>query len=241
MCGGMEIIMNTAEMREILCNIGVESTDREFILVANDAMGADIAPIADEFCAVDMSIPNEPLAKKTKEYLVRVDALTKDGYHRYTAELLFWLYTIPFMKEQYVSRGISEDMLWESMTDIPCKMRECRELYGVTGVYCDWFFIFTAIRIFRFGRLEFEVTTFTPESYSRAGVELNKGDTVYFCHIPSGGRLTEELCLESYKRAYEFFKPQLKSNILPIVCQPTFSGRRILVGFLPRTATRASL
>ncbi len=210
--------MNTTEMREILCNIGVESADREFILVASDAMGADIEPIAKEFCKIDMSIPNEPLAKKTDEYLARVDATVKEGFHRYTAQLLFWLYTIPFMKEQYARRGIPEALLWESITDIPCKMRECRELYGVTGVYCTWFFIFTAIRIFRFGRLEVEQTTFTAESYSRAGVELKKGDTVYFTHIPSGGRMSEEDCIESYKRAYEFFKPQLKSNIMPFVC-----------------------
>ncbi len=210
--------MNTTEMREILCNIGVEPSDREFILTANEVMGGDIAPIANEYCEFDMAISRDDLYRRTKEYLRLTDAKCAEGYHRYTAELLFWLLTIPFMKREYEKRGISEDLLWESLTDFTVKVRECRELYGITGVYCDWFFLFTAIRIFRFGRLELEVSEFLPDSYSKAGVELKKGDTVYFSHIPSDGKLTEEACIESYKRAYEFFKPQLKSNIMPIVC-----------------------
>lgn len=210
--------MNNVEMRDILCKIGVDPSDREFIVVSNEAMGANIAPIADEYCEFDMAISRDDLYKRTKEYLKRTDEKTVEGYHRYTAELLFWLYTIPFMKSEYKKRGIPESVLWESMTDVTCKIRECRELYGVTGVYCDWFFLFTAIRLFRLGRLEFEVCEFMPESYSRAGVELKKGDTVFFSHIPSDGRMSEEACIESYKRAYEFFKPLIKGNIMPVVC-----------------------
>ncbi len=210
--------MNTVEMREVLCNIGVEPADREFILTANEVMGDDIAPIANEYCEFDMEISRNDLYKRTKEYLKLTDAKTAEGYHRYTAELLFWLLTVPFMKNEYKKHGIPESLLWESLTDFTVKMRECRELYGITGVYCDWFFLFTALRIFRFGRLELEVSEFVPESYSRAGVELKQGDTVFFSHIPSDGRMSEESCIESYKRAYEFFKPLIKGTIMPVVC-----------------------
>lgn len=222
--------MSITEMRELLCRIGIEPSDREFIVIANKVMGEAVEPFANEYFENLNELIRSESYKKTREFLKRVDEVTAEGYHKYTTELLFWLYTIPLMKTAYEEKGISEEILYESMTDISYKVRECRELYGITGTFCDWFFLFVALKLFAFGRLQYEIAEFMPEYYSRAGVELKKGDLVYSCHIPSSGKLTPEMCLDSYKRAYEFFKPQLKSNIMPIICHsylfwPPYIGR----------------
>lgn len=203
-------------MRELLKKIGVEKTDTEFIIRANEALGEQIRKIAEEFYSVREDDRNESY-KRAVEYGKRAEALATEEFHKYTAHLLFWLHCIPQMKKDYEERGIPEKVLYETMGDLSCKIRECRELHGVTGTYEDWYFLFTDIKLFGLGRLQYEIAEFECESYKKGDFELKKGDRVYSCHIPSTGKLTKELYMESFHRAYEFFKEDLKGSIIPIV------------------------
>ena len=56
------------------------------------------------------------------------------------------------------------------------------------------------------------------DTYRFNDYEVKFGDTIYTCHIPSGERLTTDMCMKSFDRAYEFFKEDLKDDILPVVC-----------------------
>ena len=48
---------------------------------------------------------------------------------------------------------------------------------------------------------------------------LKSDDFVLGCHIPSGSPLKHQLCLNSYKLAYEYFKDRIRDGILPVICK----------------------
>ncbi len=138
-----------------------------------------------------------------------------DGY---VLRLIAWLNCVPYLEKIYKDTGLSEELFFESMKDFSYKVRECKNVYDVCGLYVDWFFLFFELKLFPVGRLQYEVDTFKYDEYTCGDMSIKKGDTVYSCHIPSGGRLTQEQCMESFQKAYEFFKPYLKGTIMPVVC-----------------------
>ena len=138
-----------------------------------------------------------------------------DGYK---SRFLGWLVCLPYLKQKFEKHGLCDDIFYESARDFVYKLRECKAVYGTDGFFVDWFFLFFDLKLFAFGRLQYEIATFESEKYSCGPVELKKGDVVYSCHIPSGGRLSMEMCMESFQRAYDFFRPQLNGSVMPIVC-----------------------
>lgn len=204
-------------MRELLKKIGIEKTDREYLLRAHETLGDEIRVIAEEFYSV-RGLSKDDSYKRAVEYGKRAEALATEEFHKYTLHLLFWIYCIPLMEKDYEKKNIPEEILYETMSDLSCKVRECRELYGVPGTFEDWYFLFTDIILFGLGRLQYEIAPFAAENYKKGDIELKKGDRVYFCHIPSTGKLTKELYMDSFHRAYEFFKDELNGTVIPIVC-----------------------
>ena len=138
----------------------------------------------------------------------------------YISNLLFWLHCVRHVKPLYEQSGIAMDVYWESMADLSCKTRECKKRTGQVGsrVTWNWYSLFFDLLLFSLGRLQFYIETFTEDRYSCGGYTLRKGDTVYSCHIPSTGKLLTEDCMDSFQRAYEFFKEDLPSSVIPIVC-----------------------
>lgn len=196
-------------MRTLLPKIGIEPADHEFILRANEALGSQISGISYAYFTKEID---------RQTALAQVATYVNGDFHKYVLNLLFWLHTIPLMAVEYQKRGIPEHILYESMTDISYKIRECRQMRGATGVDDDWYFLFTDIRLFGLGRLQFEVAEFKHDHYPSEYLSLVKGDRVYSCHIPSSGKLTKEAYMDSFQRAYEFFKPELSGTVIPIVC-----------------------
>ena len=131
----------------------------------------------------------------------------------YSSRLLGWLNCVPYLHESYKKHGLDDNLFYDTMKDFSYKFKECQAVHGAFGLFVDWFFLLFELRMFTLGRLQYEVSSFMFDEYSY----LKKGDTVYSCHIPSSGKLTEDLCLESFQRAYEFFKPNLSGNLIPII------------------------
>ena len=98
------------------------------------------------------------------------------------------------------------------------KVRECRKHYGYCGVVTPRFYQIFRCVLFGLGRLQYATLVYEEETYTSGGYALNSGDRVFACHIPSSGKLTPELCMESLDRAYQFFKNDLKDHILPVCC-----------------------
>lgn len=132
---------------------------------------------------------------------IKTDAETlKLDWHTYAMAVL--CANVPVIRERYAEKGAGDDIFWESMVDFRCKINECKKVYGVWGIDpITWYAGFFEAKIFKLGRLEYEV----------------RDEGVYSVHIPSCGALHHEDVLDSYKRAYVFFGGK-DGAILPFLC-----------------------
>ena len=133
---------------------------------------------------------------------------------KYEAHMVLLLLYVPYLKEIYKQNGLSEELLYETMSDLRAKLYESRSLKGVWGNFVAfWYGIFYRLSIFRLGRLEYE-----KKILDRDVLSLKAGTPILSCHIPSDGRLSKEDVINSLKKAYDFF-PEFRTNgLLPILC-----------------------
>ena len=137
------------------------------------------------------------------------------GIHRYTVNMVFWLYCAIPLRYIYTQRGLGLDIYYDSLKDLRYKLYECKNVYGIWGTFVDWFKLFYLCKRFALGRLEYEKQSFVLDSYKDV---LKKGDTVINMHIPSSGKLVPSEVIDSFKRAYEFFSDEVKDGVLTLHC-----------------------
>lgn len=122
--------------------------------------------------------------------------------------------------ELYKEKGIDEKIYWDSMMDLKYKFKECVDCKEVYGTFVGhWYTGFYELNRFALGRFQFENSTFgvKDEFVTSAGVTIKKGDKTVGFHIPSSGvPLTDDIRLDAYKKAYEFFKDQRREDGLLI-------------------------
>ncbi|MBQ7935422.1 MAG: DUF5596 domain-containing protein [Clostridia bacterium] len=137
----------------------------------------------------------------------------QSGVHLYTVELMVQLYAAIPLRKIYQEKGYSDVLYLDTMKDIPCKMMECHGVHGIWGtIASDWQQGFFRCKRFSLGRLQYEEFPLPIENYK----SYKKGDIVYNCHIPSGGSMPMKAVMESFKKAYAFYRSQLKDGILPV-------------------------
>lgn len=135
----------------------------------------------------------------------------------HTADLLLVLHLSSFLKNEYKRKNIPESMFWGFVCDVRCKKDECRRVKKVLGTFvADWYEGFFKLFRFSFGRLECDIIKCDQDIESKNG-KVKKGDYVLSCHIPSDGKLNYYDCIDSYKKAYAFFKDYFEDT-LPIIC-----------------------
>lgn len=174
-----------------------------------------IFPLYPEFRALS----SEALSLPLLELQERVDAFADERANKWEVRLLFLVNAFLHLYEKYKEKNLSSDLFFASVSDLASKSRKCEKIYGSVGIFTfEWYDVFLKMKAFRLGRLEFEVTEFAEDGYSKGGVTLKKGDTVLSCHIPATGALTEEKCFDSYRQASEFFAPLFPDGITRIVC-----------------------
>lgn len=106
----------------------------------------------------------------------------------------------------YRERQINEDIYFDTFHAIVIWAENCKRDYGEMGLErYDWIWRYMQCRIFKLGRLEYETI------YGTEQKELNKRalepeDLVLNLHIPRGEPLRLEACLDSFKRAMDFFE-----------------------------------
>ncbi len=145
-------------------------------------------------------------------------------YHVKSESLAFvWLIiTSEIVLERYRERGLSEELYWDTMMDLKYKFKECvdcKECYGT--FVSSWYDGFYRLNRFALGRFQFEHSTYGKEDFTASnGIVIKKGDRTIGFHIPSSGvPLTDEIRLDSYKKAYEFFKDDIRDDgILVFEC-----------------------
>ena len=142
------------------------------------------------------------------------------GVHEYTAKLLFYMSCAEILHEDYRKAGISDEIFYTSMTDLRCKAIECKNVKGVWGSFVSfWFPGFFNMSRFGLGRFQYEYSEFDADDWTAGGVTVKRGDRVINMHIPSTGQpLNDEVRLDSYRKAYEFYRGRMGADVIPFVC-----------------------
>ena len=133
----------------------------------------------------------------------------------FSADMFFLLLCSKNLKTRYEEENLSDEMYYDLMDDLACKLRECKQTLGIWGTTTlPWFQWHLKLRRFALGRFQYEAFPFRKHSgdrvgdrdeYTIAGVTVRTDDIVYRFHIPSSGSMPREKRLESYKKAYDFF------------------------------------
>lgn len=145
----------------------------------------------------------------------------ESGVNVYTVWLLFLIQASQPAVAAYLEKGVPEEIIWETFSDLRYKVWECKNVHGVWGNFVShWYHIFYTCDIVKLGRLEYEDTTYSGEvPYEKNGFVIRPGDPVKSIHIPSSGEpFDKQARLDSYKQAYAFFKEELQGKPLVCVC-----------------------
>ena len=128
------------------------------------------------------------------------------GIHEYTFAYYLCIISAKRMYENYEKENIRSSVFDDTILDLKCKLEECYMLHDIYGTFVFlWYPDMYRLNRFAFGRLQYDIAMYNWDTYNKLGFKLEEGDRVYNCHIPSMGPLTEELCMDSYKKAYDFF------------------------------------
>ena len=180
----------------------------------------DFGKIMDAMCYCYMF----PKADDMGFYLDKIENEVAPLYkeNHYTLHLIFLMNCTEELLKRYKEKGISEEIYWDTVCDIRYKLIECMECEHCVGTFvAGWFEGFFEMNRFALGRFQFEYSRFDNEGgyTSSCGHHINNGDFAVGFHIPSSGvPLTEEVRLDSYKRAYEFFKDRFEGKNCVFVC-----------------------
>ncbi|MBQ6019177.1 MAG: hypothetical protein IJL26_03260 [Clostridia bacterium] len=186
------------------------------------------AAAADCFTAVEQRLDDEPdfgaafdriangfLYQRTislGEALRQIDALAeKYGVHKYTLEFVFIMNGTEEAKRRYAAAHLSDEVFYDTWDDLRCKLLECMECKGVPGTFVGgWYSRFFDLTLRGYGRFEYVPTVFDwdLEYTMKCGRVFRPGDLYLDMHIPSSGvPLTDEIRLDSYKKAYQVYAP----------------------------------
>lgn len=114
------------------------------------------------------------------------------------------------MEEEYRLRGYDPRMFEDFLKDLACKVGECHRWFGEWGYMklTYWYPLFFRFELFAIGRFQYQIYKRPDEDrpITVGGHTVQPEDMVYFIHIPGIGPLTEDVRMDSYRRAYDFFK-----------------------------------
>lgn len=211
---------------DLIRMIGTPEEQIPLILEYEERFGAQVAGFARDYMLEDTlpaCVPYDDDTQRSNAHISckaavgKATALSDTPPEQAMLAYLFWLHCLPYLYRFYKLLGLDENLFSASLQDLNYKFRECRKVKGYPGVFVDWFFLFTELKLFAFGRLQFELVRYSYESYTAGGYTLRKGDPVYSIHIPSCGPLTRESCFDAFRKAYAFFKKDLPGTVMPIL------------------------
>ena len=124
-------------------------------------------------------------------------------------------------KPEFEKRGISGQIYFDTFSDLVCKANECKACYDVWGTFvAHWYRRFFNYNIVKLGRMEYENSEYEFDTpYMSHGITVEKGTPVKKLHIPSSSEpFDSETRLDSYKKAYEFFKSEHNGDPMVFAC-----------------------
>ena len=136
----------------------------------------------------------------------------------YTAYMLYLLFLTPQLKKMYSENGISEEIFYDTISDLRYKLDECRLVHNACGTFVPiWYKGIFEMKIFALGRLQFELNNIWFDCKIN-GKYIPKETKILSVHIPRTGKpLLHELVIDSYNQAKMFFRNEFNNEII-FVC-----------------------
>jgi len=207
----------------------------EYALSFMHELGFDAEAIDQLYCDIKKIYANEEardiFSKAVFEYESNINAdysaLRKSadvagelvGVHAYSAELLLFICFSKHLRELYRERGISDQIWFDSMSDLKWKLWECKAVKGIWGSFvAGWFPRFFNMTRFALGRLQFETVTVNDDCTVN-GKEIKKGMKALAIHIPRTlTPLTKESRIDAYRQAIEFYADEFGEEPILFAC-----------------------
>lgn len=177
---------------------------------------------------------NEEISAKAYEFMTSDNKNFKElldfigGYedklkeHPYTLYFLITLRCLPYLREQYEEdERLTEEMFWQGVDDMRCKLNECLEMHGIYGSFvAGWFGDMLTKRRVALGRFQYLIKRYEADTFRTPyGHTIEKGSYIAEFHIPSSGvPLTDEIRNDSYRQAWKFFKDTFGTNRVVLRC-----------------------
>lgn len=132
-----------------------------------------------------------------------------------TVTMVCLVLSVPKLQALYEEKGVDTAIMWDTLIDLTCKLREHFQVEGIWGSEAiSWYQRLFTLRILKLGRLEYEPLGY---KWDTAYGDVAKDCPVLNIHIPSCGSLPMEAVLDSLKQAYTFFGGK-DGHALPFVC-----------------------
>lgn len=128
------------------------------------------------------------------------------GLHPYAMQLVLDELYSAQTRAMYAEHGWDEEIFLDSVRDFAIRTKECIRDFGIVGFTAyNWVSDQLRCDMFRLGRFQFHLQTYSGEDYSAGGYTIRKGETAINIHIPAGEPISREVRLDSYRRAFRFF------------------------------------
>ncbi len=124
---------------------------------------------------------------------------------------------LPVVKSRYEQKGISDEVFFDTMSDIDIWINDCRDNLHKVGLdELNWIQHHMNLDIFKIGRLQFQkAICYIPKIYEKNNEKIKLGDKILNVHIPRGEKLDIPECEKSFIEAKKFFAkyfPEFPNN-----------------------------
>ena len=209
--------MNVQFMKLLMDKCNFPSAAKEFFCTLADKIKS--CGLEAEFDSITNEYLKESMTEEADDALHVFSK--KIGESRYSCWLLMLMLAAEEIKKKYDRRGVSDELFFDTFSDMRSKALECMEQKGVWGTFVpDWYGLFTTCRLLKFGCLEFQDDIYRlDEPYTFEGITISKGDPIKGIHIPSSGEPFDKAArLDSYRRAWEFYHKESGDELLICEC-----------------------
>ena len=181
---------------------------------------AALREAAKKICA-DEKLSAKALELKNKLADLSYDFKGDEEFKGTSAQFGAFAYTIAIedMEKLYKEKNIPSEILGATINDLSVWINRHYNWFGEWGFsQYGWLRLHVRGKIFKLGRLQFEPSKIWEVPPEESGLKLEKGDPFLSVHIPRGGRMDEQSCLDSFEQAKEFFPKYLDYNFKAFGC-----------------------
>ncbi len=194
-------------MKNIMKKIDFSREEQEFFLKLYGSLSEEIRSefdvMRERYC-----YPDEDAVEVIRKTEAALNAYAERvGVHRYSMHMLFLLICSVDLPGIYRKNGIDESYAYNALSDLRNKLTECEKWYNIIGtISFAWFHDYFLMTRLAIGRFQYDLTEWQKNyDYEFGGFRVTKGDKIYKFHIPSSGKMTREMRLDSYRQVHSHF------------------------------------